>query len=613
MKLKNNHPKNISAQTTDKFFELLIENSHEAIIVIDKSGIITFASQTMKNVLGYTAKSILGENINIFFPKEVMHIEREKLTDIPKGKTKTIETRCVHKNGKPVALKWTVKNYLHNAYINGFICNFYDITEQKKNELDHKYLAAIVSSSDDAIISKRLDGIITSWNKGAHKIFGYSAKEAIGKHISLIIPKEYLSQEEQIIATLKQGKHVDHFEAIRRTKSGRRIFVSLSISPIKASNGSIIGASKIARDITERKRFQEELQSGRETLALAVDAGKIGIWDWDIQHNKITWSDRVYEIHGIAKKKIIGPVEKYSKQHHPDDAERIKTAIQNALTGIKPYQEEFRIITPQGDIKWIETKAHVIRNEQGQPIRMIGATSDITQRKQLEQQKTEFIGIASHELKTPVTSIKAYAQILERKFLQEGNDQPAQMLKKMNVQLDKLTELIRDLLDVTKIETGKLAFSIETFDFNELIHEIVDGIQPTTDRHIIELQIAKTKLVTADRDRIGQVLSNFLTNAIKYSPNGKKILVSTKVTNQWITTSVQDHGVGIPKKSLQKVFERFYRITEASGQTFPGVGLGLYISSEIMKRHHGKIWVESEKNKGSTFFFSLPLTNKEIS
>jgi signal transduction histidine kinase len=235
--------------------------------------------------------------------------------------------------------------------------------------------------------------------------------------------------------------------------------------------------------------------------------------------------------------------------------------------------------------------------------------SDYTKKKELqEKQKNVFIGLISHELKTPVTSVKAFAQVLQNRFAKAGDMQSATLLKKMDAQLDKLTGLIEDILEVTKIETGKLQFHMNYFDFNELVTEIVESMQLTTEKHTIMTNLEQTKSLRGDRDRIGQVIINLLTNAVKYSPRADKIIVSSKLEQNQITLRIQDFGVGIPKSAQNKVFDQFYRVTGKNEETFAGMGLGLYVSKVIIKRHKGTIWVESEPNKGSTFCFSLPIT-----
>lgn len=229
----------------------------------------------------------------------------------------------------------------------------------------------------------------------------------------------------------------------------------------------------------------------------------------------------------------------------------------------------------------------------------------------LSRQKDEFIGVASHELKTPVTSLKGYTQLLTRRFRKAGDEQAAALLEKMDAQLNKLTDLIEDLLDATRIESGQLLLHKTSFDFNELIREIAEETQRTTTTHRILLDLSTSVPLFADRDRIGQVLTNLLTNAIKYSPKAETILVKTVCAGQEVVTSVQDFGIGIAREKQEHIFERFFRVEGETQATYPGLGLGLYISAEFVKRHQGSMHVESEEGKGTTISFSLPVQTVE--
>lgn len=241
---------------------------------------------------------------------------------------------------------------------------------------------------------------------------------------------------------------------------------------------------------------------------------------------------------------------------------------------------------------------------------VLSMSRDITEIKMQERQKNDFIGMVSHELKTPLTSVKAFTQILQQRV--EGKDiESAEHLEKMNAQLNRLSNLINDLLDVTKIQSGKLQFRQRLFDFNELVNEIVDSVQQTTETHTILVSGKIKRKAYGDRDRIGQVLTNLLSNAIKYSPNASKVEVSYSSDAKHLICSVKDYGVGISKATQEKIFERFFQATNGNKPSYPGLGLGLYISSEIIKRQHGKIWVESARGKGATFYFSLPLRKRK--
>ncbi|MDQ3008734.1 MAG: PAS domain S-box protein [bacterium] len=238
----------------------------------------------------------------------------------------------------------------------------------------------------------------------------------------------------------------------------------------------------------------------------------------------------------------------------------------------------------------------------------ISIVLDITERKRLEQRKDEFIGIASHELKTPLTSIKGYVQILERIIEEMGNDKAIKIVSKTNVYIDRLNSLITDLLDVSKIQAGKLQFTMREFDVYDLIVEGIDGIQPTTNKHIITCDECLHVSIKGDKNRLEQVFMNLISNAIKYSPNADKIIVTVNRKGGSVIVSITDFGVGISKRSQHKLFQRFYRV-EKTASKFSGLGIGLYISSEIIQRHGGKIWLESEEGKGSTFYFSLPISS----
>ena len=219
--------------------------------------------------------------------------------------------------------------------------------------------------------------------------------------------------------------------------------------------------------------------------------------------------------------------------------------------------------------------------------------------------------MASHELRTPITSVKAYTQLLQRMFEKEGEQQPVQYLSRMDTQLNKLTQLIMNMLDVARLQADGLVFKKETFDFDVLVRNIVEGIQKTTPRHTIVIDGLVDREVFGDRERLGQVLRNLVLNAIKYSPRSSIVRVKLSNTPTQVTVQVQDYGIGIPKHQQAKVFERFYRVYDNNDTTYPGLGVGLYVAHEIIAQHGGTLSVESVEGQGSTFSFSLPFAHEE--
>lgn len=235
------------------------------------------------------------------------------------------------------------------------------------------------------------------------------------------------------------------------------------------------------------------------------------------------------------------------------------------------------------------------------------AIEDITERKQLEQQKDDFISIASHELKTPVTSMQLYSQLLQKHPLITKDKKASLMLAKMDDQMKRLTELVASFMNVYKLRTGKLRLKKQRFQLEELIAEVVGNFQYTISSHLVErTEEAKVK-VFADKARINQVLVNLISNAIKYSPNADKVIVNQKLDMNKVIVSIKDFGMGISKEDQQRIYERFFRAKGKKEANIPGLGLGLFISTEIIKQHGGELWVKSAENKGSTFFFSLPV------
>jgi len=366
------------------------------------------------------------------------------------------------------------------------------------------------------------------------------------------------------------------------------------------------------QDITAQVHIQQKLDEKNKELnreirkfLFVTDFAPQIIWSATSEGNIDFINQGWVNFTGLSKKSAYNS--NWKSIIHPDDFPVVEHAWKESLIKGRPYQIEYRIQRYDGVYFWHLERALPLLNEDGEITKWYGTTINIHEQKELQHQKDEFLGIASHELKTPVTSIKAYAQVIEAMLNREGDSQKARMLHKINIQIDRLTHLITDLLDVTKIQSGKLQFLDDYFDFNETVADLVEDLQRTSTTHQINVDLKATGIVFADKDRICQVVTNLITNAIKYSPNAGEIHVSTRDEHGEVILSVQDHGIGIPADKLSRVFEQFYRVTGKMQHTFPGLGLGLYISSEIIQRERGRIWVESEEGKGSVFSIALPV------
>jgi PAS domain S-box-containing protein len=316
--------------------------------------------------------------------------------------------------------------------------NFKNLTQAEASQ----WLAAIVESSDDAIISKDLNGIITSWNQAAERLFGYTAEEAIGKPVTLLIPPERHDEESSILASIKRGQRIEHYETIRRRKDGGLLDISLTVSPIRNDAGTIVGASKIARDITRRKRIEVALRESEQRLRLATQTGKLVVWDWDITTSHVSWSDSLYAIHGVRPDQFDGTVEGFAALIHPEDRRSASEAIHHAVDNDVIYELEFRAIRPDGEVIWLFTNA-VVLCDSGRPVRMLGATMDITERKLVEE-----------ALRQNEANLRQQAQELEQQLIMSGHlvslgEVTASMAHKFNNPLGIIMGFVEEMLSST--------------------------------------------------------------------------------------------------------------------------------------------------------------------
>lgn len=358
----------------------------------------------------------------------------------------------------------------------------------------------------------------------------------------------------------------------------------------------------------EEHRVHLEQQKYEERYGLILDSIiDYAIFMLDSGGKVKTWNKGAEYVLGYTEEEIIG---KHFSIFYTSEDKRKKLPQQELEIAVNQgkAQEDNFIVKKDGSLFFASGfTTPLVENNKN--IGFVKIIRDITERIEAEKRKDDFISMASHELKTPVTTMKVLSQALLKQVEQSGEQLLSKKyLVKIDEQINKLNRLIAELLDVSKIYAGKLEMQKEVFDIEKLVQNIVENFQYTTD-HTITIKVGEKSLVEGDKDRIGQVIINLLTNAIKYSKNSEKINIFIKKNKTQVHVSVQDFGIGIAKKHHGKLFERFYQVTDPAEKTFPGLGMGLYIASEIVKQHNGKIWVESEKGKGATFTIAIPIKN----
>lgn len=470
---------------------------------------------------------------------------------------------------------------------------------------------------DLAIITLDASGAVTSWNPGADRFFGYTEREILGKSYNLFFtPNERRANKPQ--RDLKQVLAAGslEFERMMIRKNGTRFWANGLMSALYDSNNKLRGVAVVVQDVSVRKR-SEVLLRKQESVSQAVMSSLtdlIAVLDRSgtIVSSNESWNNfmlQLPETPGRHRNQVgdnyLRQLEKSIEGPSSEYAKKAADGIHSVLRG---DVGEFILECPveyQSDMIWFLLTVTALKHEEGGVVISI---TNITAIKKLDQQKNEFLSVVSHELKTPITSVRAYAQVLQKLVGIDGKTRETSITTKIVTQLDKMQLLISDLLDLSKIEAGKLRLNEQVFQLDELVFEVAEELQLISETHAIRFTSKVPVSVHADRDRIGQVLTNLIDNAIKYSPDSDTVELECRVEGKNAIVSVHDFGMGISKKDQKRLFQRFFRANQVTvGTVFPGLGLGLYICAEIVQRSGGTLKVESEVGKGSVFTISLPL------
>jgi len=471
-----------------------------------------------------------------------------------------------------------------------------------------EYKKAIIETIHESLIILTVDLQVKSANKGFYTTFNSYPKDTEGRYLFELGNRQWDIPELREQLTELQTKNVDliNFEVSHKFPTIGQKIMLLNAQRIAMGEGDDLILLAI-EDITDKRIAEIQLKESEERFKLLLQNAFDIITIFDPDGTIKYESPAIEKVLGYTPEERIGQNITHHSIVHPDDKKKKIDMLEKAIASPgENINVEFRLQHKNGSYRTIDA---VSRNMLDDPrINGIIATyRDITDRKTLEQQKDEFIGIASHELKTPVTSIKAYSQILQDVFSKARDKKSVELLHKMEAQVDRLNVLIVDLLDFTRIEGGKLKFREENYKMNELIKEVAEEMQRASKTHKIILELGEEAALYGDRYRVGQVITNLLSNAIKYSPGADRVILSSKTDESTVTICVEDFGIGINEKLVDKVFDKFFRVTEPLLNTFPGLGLGLYIAAEIVKRQGGNMTVTSTEGKGSTFCFVLPL------
>lgn len=515
-----------------------------------------------------------------------------------------------------------------------------DFTDRKKQEEQIAKLAAIVQSSEDAIVSKTLTGIVTSWNNAAERMFGYTAAEMIGQPITRIIPEDRLEEEPAILSKLSRGEKVEHFETKRVRKDGTLLDISLSISPVRDFSGNIIGVSKIARNITEQKRASMLIREREELFRMAVESTRLGSWEYYPLTQHFIWSKESRSIWGIPDDRTIDYMLLFSLIH-PEDKSRMQSYVLKALNNAESssHMTEFRISRyTDHDIRWVSIQGKCFLGSRQNESRFIGTMLDVTEeklaREELEKtirQRThellkinerleksnnaleQFAYIASHDLQEPLRKIQTFSELVR-----ENLDDPEKLeryFSKITASAERMSRLINDVLNYSRLSNSD---PFVNTDLSEVIQDVIQEFDLLIEQKKATVQFKRLPVVKGIPSQLGQLFRNLLGNSLKFCEGNPEVSISADIAQpetlpaslqsstqqQYIAVTVQDNGIGFKQRYAEQIFHIFKRLNTVDKYT--GTGIGLALCKKIVENHQGAIIARSKEGKGATFIIYLP-------
>lgn len=493
-----------------------------------------------------------------------------------------------------------------------------------------RHLAAIIESSDDAIVSKSLEGIIRSWNKGAERIFGYGADEVIGKSITILIPPERQSEEPAILARMKKGERIEHFKTIRVRKNGERIPISLTISPVQDASGKIIGVSKIARDISLRI----DADKMKQHMAAIVESSDDAIISKDLHSVITSWNKGAERIFGYKADEIIG--KSVLTLIPPDLQDEEVKILARIKKGERIEHYETIRMTKDGRTLNVSLSISSIMNEWDEIIGTSKIVRDITEKRILEEKlkrakeeaeranrsKSTFLANMSHELRTPIAAILGFTEILSDRTISEDEQNEATHIIKRNGEM--LLKLVNDVLDISRIEADRMDLEYTNISLKSILDELgaTIGLKAREKglifKTIYNLESGISDLIVGDSMKVRQILLNLANNAVKFTEKGQ-VQITLEITPSpntpgkvAVTFEVKDTGPGIPEDRQSKLFQPFSQADSSLSRKYGGVGLGLFISKRLAQVMGGDLSLKHCNSQGCSFVFRFEADLQKI-
>jgi PAS domain S-box-containing protein len=593
-------------------FRTIVETTPECVKIVSADGTLLFMNTPGLGMLGAASpEEVIGRNVCEFIAEEHREKFREFNERICRGEKGSLEFELVGPRGTRSVVETYAAPIRYRDGTTAHLAITHDITDRKRTDSASLLLSAIVDSSDDAIISKNLNGVITSWNKSAEHLFGYTAAEAVGQHVAtLLIPADRQNEEPDILARLRRGERVHHFQTKRRRKDGALLDISLTISPVKDAEGRIVGASKIARDIGESKRLENVLLASEARFRQLADAMPQIVWTARADGHIDYFNSRWYEFTGFDRDRPGNAA--WESLMHPDDLEHWREAWNASLSSRQPYDVEYRLFDRhESRWRWFVCRAVSARDGEGGAVKWFGSCTDIDEQKRVQDDLRranydleQFAFSASHDLQEPLRSIKIYSELLSRRHADLINEEAKTFLTFVQQGATRMEMLVRDLLTYT--QASAVEHTDAMVDANDAFETALANLAGAISETGANITADSLPTVAVHKLHLQQLFQNIISNAIKYRSPDRLAAVRIVAKRQYgfWAFAISDNGIGIDPQYKENIFGLFKRLHTTD--QYSGTGIGLALCRRIVDRYGGRIWVDSEPGQGSTFRFTLP-------
>jgi PAS domain S-box-containing protein len=623
----------LALKQSEEQYRMLAENVKDVIVKMDSQANVTFATPSVLEMLGYTPEeAVTMSGFDILHPDDIDRVRRTMMDAFQSGAVGfSLEERLRHKDGHYI---WVdiVNNIRHDPVSRipiEMIGVVRDITERKQaeNELreSEERFRLMADNITDVMTRLSPDLVPTYESPSLVNVLGYQPEELTEKPVSDFTHPDDIDRVFAQVMKAIESKDTNSVVFRHRHKDGHYVWLESTFrSLFDDETGEPTEIVASSRDVTDRVEAEQQLRTLSQRLQLATEAGDIGIWDWDVPSDALIWDEQMFSLHGVDPSQYSADLWRTGLLH-PDDQARMQSEIAAMLDGEKPLDTEFRVIHPDGELRYLKGRAMVFRDAAGKLVRVVGVNWDITLLKQAEDSlrlaletekelgtlKSRFVSTASHEFRTPLAAILATTETLTHYRQRMDDAQIDARLGKIRQQVNYMKDIMEDVLQLARIQAGRIQFSPVSGDLDVLCEEIIGELQtqPKYRERLVYRCVDPPVITNIDLRLMRQVISNLLTNALKYSPPDKPVQIELSHDSTCIRCQVSDEGIGIPPEDQKRLFEPFHRATNVGA--ISGTGLGLSITKEAVLAHNGAIEVESELGKGTTFTVILPITDGE--